>query len=92
METLHATETHLEIFASGKEFYAMLRPGGLLSDLVAKRAEFARNILVKKLDGSGAVFRFPAETSDLILAAAPKHACDDRLRYLVADWGRNSKA
>jgi hypothetical protein len=92
METLHAAETHREIFASGKECYARLRPGGLLSGFVDKNAKFASTLLVKKLDASGAVFRFPADASEPIIGAAPKHACDDRLSYLVADWSRGRSA
>jgi hypothetical protein len=87
MEAIHTATTHLEIYASGKEYFALLRPGGMLAVVIAGSGDdLAAKIEVKKLDESGAIFRFPAASAGAIIAGAPRHACDDRLRYLLARW------
>lgn len=86
METIDTTSSHLEVFVSGKEYFALLRPSGMLCEVIELHAPLATSIEVKKMDEAGAIFRFPAAAARVIVAADPRHSCDDRLRYLLAHW------
>jgi len=89
METIHASKTHLEVFVAGKEFFVLLRPRGMLASSVASMDPHSADILVKKVDAAGAIFRFSADCAAVIIRGQPQHACDDRLRYVLAKWFEN---
>ena len=89
MEAIYVGETYLEVFVAGKEFFVLLRPNGMLAKMLASNELLSSSILVKKGDAAGAVIRFPADSAPFIFRGIPQHACDDRLRYIMAAWAES---
>jgi hypothetical protein len=86
METLPTTDAEaVEMFIEKLEYFAVFRPSGILARLAANHRELGAEIQVKRHE-EGVVLRIPAVAAAPLMTLSPLHACDDRLRLLVAQW------
>jgi hypothetical protein len=87
MESISATPSSLEIYLDGPEYFALLRPVGMLVTTILAHEQLGTLLQVKRFK-DGAVLLVTPEAIEPLVSGLPGHACDDRLRLLVAKWNR----
>ena len=85
MEAISETPQAIEVFFSGNEYFVVLRPDGMLATAVAQHPDLSTSLQGYR-SHFGYVLRVTPEVAPLLLAAQPAHACDDRLRLMLARW------
>ena len=82
MDVLEMNAESVRIYIAPKEHLAVLRPTGILAQALALNPSLAE--LPIDLQYENSILTIPASCAEEIVKLAPTHACDDRLRLMLA--------
>ena len=89
MEILDKDTRYIELFLDGKEYYALLRPEGMLAKLLEENPAMSEQVEVAR-HYHGVILRIPISFSHVIIGSVGGMIVDDVLRSVLARWAHSA--